>query len=474
MKELGDVYREECGLMGLVSCDEAANLAYLGLYAQQHRGQEGAGIATCDTAVSEVSHGETEFHLHRGQGLVADVFARTDFSTLAGKHAIGHVRYTTAGGSSLVNVQPFVAEVSFGKVAIAHNGNLTNAAVLREQLIAQGAIFATASDSEVLLHLLARTDASKPLPERIVQALTPLDGGFCFLILCEDRLFAARDAHGLRPLVLGSIGDGFVLASESCAFDLLDAHYIREIEPGEVLEISFSDGQHRRYFPFQPKRLAPCIFEFVYFARPDSVVFGDNVYSVRKRLGEELAAEALVEADMVIPVPDSGVTAAIGFSQASGIPLEMGLIRNHYVGRTFIEPQQSIRHFGVKIKLNANAELLRGKRIIVVDDSLVRGTTSKKIVEILRRAGAKEVHLRISAPPTTDPCYYGIDTPSKDELIASSRSVAEIQKFIDVDTLAFLSREGMFRAVRKDIGTMCDACFSGDYPDSLISIGAKN
>jgi len=451
-----DKFREECGLVGVWNHREAANLAYLGLYAQQHRGQEGVGIAAVDPAAGS-------FTVHRDLGLVADVFDRFDFSRLPGPHAIGHVRYTTAGGNLLANVQPLYAEVSRGRMAVAHNGNLINADTLRQELIADGAIFSATSDTEVFLHLLARAKKHVPIVESVIAALQQVRGAFSLLFLFEDRLIAVRDPNGFRPLVLGSLGDGFVLASETCAFDLIGARYIRDLEPGEVLEISGS-GEMQRYFPFGHTRPSPCIFEYVYFARPDSNVFGRNVYGVRKRLGEELAKEQPVEADLVIPVPDSGVTAAIGYAQQAGIPLELGLIRNHYVGRTFIEPKQSIRDFGVKIKLNPNADLLRGKRIIVVDDSIVRGTTSRKLVQMLRDAGTREVHMRISAPPTIAPCYYGIDTPERGELIASHKSVEEIARFIGVDSLGYLSMEGLYRAVQATTGHFCDACFSDTYP----------
>ncbi|MCO6431201.1 MAG: amidophosphoribosyltransferase [Deltaproteobacteria bacterium] len=450
-----DKFREECGLMGVWNHPEAANLVYLGLYAQQHRGQEGAGV------VSVSNNGRPRFHIHKGIGLVSEVFQKYDFGSLPGKQSIGHVRYTTAGGNHLSNVQPFYAEISSGGVVIAHNGNLINADTLREQLIDDGAIFASSSDTEAILHLLARSPGNLMLVERVISALHEIKGAFSLLLMFGDRMIAVRDPNGLRPLALGSLGDGLVVASETCAFDLIGAKYLRDIEPVEVLEIS-GESDTKSYFPFGVTRPSPCIFEYVYFARPDSNVFGKNVYPIRKRMGQELAREHPVPADYVIPVPDSGVTAAIGYAQEAGIPLELGLIRNHYVGRTFIEPQQSIRDFGVKIKLNANSELLKGKRIVVVDDSIVRGTTSKKLVKMLKQAGASEVHMRISAPPTIDPCYYGIDTPQKEELIASRKSIPEIAEYLGVKSLAYLSMEGLYRAVGE--GTFCDACFSGNYP----------
>lgn len=453
-----DKFREECGLFGVWNNREAANLTYLGLFAQQHRGQEGAGVV----ALSRVS-GEEQFSIHKQLGLVADIFTDFDFQKLPGDAAIGHVRYTTAGGHKLANVQPFFAEIAQGGVAIAHNGNLINADRLREQLIAEGSIFSATSDTEVILHLLARGQKNVPLVERVIAALKTVSGAYSLLFLFKDRMMAVRDPNGFRPLCLGSLNGSHVVASETCAFDLIGAEFVRDIEPGELVEIS-GVNELKSYYPFGPAKESPCIFEYIYFARPDSNIFGRNVYAVRKRLGQELAREAPVKADYVVPVPDSGVTAAIGYSQESKIPLEMGLIRNHYVGRTFIEPKQSIRDFGVRLKLNANNDVLQGKSIVVVDDSIVRGTTSRKLVKMLREAGAREVHMRISAPPTTDPCYYGIDTPTKAELIASSQDTKKIAEFIGVDTLAYLSIEGMYRAVQSARGKFCDACFSGVYP----------
>ncbi len=455
--ELDDKFREECGLMGLWNHKEASNLTYLGLYAQQHRGQEGAGVVSLDRV-------EGRFSIHKNIGLVADIFSDFDFSKLPGDSAIGHVRYTTAGGNIVANVQPFFADIALGKVAIAHNGNLVNADALREELIKSGAIFSASSDTEVVLHLLARgAKAQTPVIEIVIGALKKIKGAYSMLFLFRDRMIAVRDPQGFRPLCIGELNGSIVVASETCAFDLVGAKYIRDVEPGEVVEIS-GDSQIKSYFPFPMGKVSPCIFEYVYFARPDSSVFGRNVYPVRKAMGRELANEQPVEADIVVPVPDSGVTAAIGYAEASGIPLELGLIRNHYIGRTFIEPKQAIRDFGVKIKLNANSEVLKGKRVIVIDDSIVRGTTSKKLVQMLRAAGAKELHMRISAPPTTDPCYYGIDTPEKAELIASHKSVDEIAAYLGVDSLAYLSLEGLYRAVGSVKGKFCDACFSGNYP----------
>ena len=452
-----DKFNEECALVGVWNHPEAANLAYLALYAQQHRGQEGAGVTAFNP-----SEGGTFSH-HRGLGLVSDVFGDFDFTNLPGENALGHIRYSTAGGLGLSNVQPFYAEVAIGRVAIAHNGNLINADKLRKELIADGAIFQTTSDTEVVLHRIAREPHNIPRVEAVISALKKVKGAFSMMVLFSDRLIAVRDPAGVRPMSLGQLDGSYIVASETCAFDLLGAEYVRDVEPGELIEIS-ADGKLESYSPFEDSREAACIFEYVYFSRPDSRVFGRAVYPIRKRMGSQLAKESPVEADIVIPVPDSGVTAAIGYAQEANLPMEMGLIRNHYVGRTFIEPKQSIRNFGVKIKLNANPDILKGKSVVVIDDSIVRGTTSKKIVTMLRKAGAKEIHFRISSPPTKDPCYYGIDTPTKEELIASSKSVEEIREFIGADSLAYLSREGLYEAVNAEKNCMCDACFSGEYP----------
>jgi amidophosphoribosyltransferase len=454
-----DKFHDECGLMAVWNHPEAANLTYLGLYAQQHRGQEGAGVVSSKKNGDNVRH----FHVHKGLGLVADVFNHFDFSRLPGEIAIGHVRYTTAGGNKLANVQPFVADISLGCVAVAHNGNLINADQLRKELIEQGSIFGSTSDTEIVLHLLANSDVTVPRVENVIAALERIQGAFSLVILFEDRLIVARDRHGLRPLAMGTLDGATVFASETCAFDLIGAQYVRDVAVGEVVEV-FLDGTTKSYFPFGFSKQAPCIFEYVYFARPDSNVFGKNVYQLRKNMGAELAKECPADADLVIAVPDSGVAAAIGYAEAAKLPFEMGLVRNHYVGRTFIEPKQSIRDFGVKIKLNANPAVLAGKSIIVVDDSIVRGTTSRKLVAMLRQAGATQVHLRISSPPTTDPCYYGIDTPDKQELIAARHTVDEIAEYIGVDSLAYLSNEGLYRAVGASPGTFCDACFTGSYP----------
>ncbi|OGQ55683.1 MAG: amidophosphoribosyltransferase [Deltaproteobacteria bacterium RIFCSPLOWO2_02_56_12] len=451
-----DKLREECAVMGVFGHPEAANMVYLGLYALQHRGQESSGIVSSDGKVL-VSH--------RQMGLVADIFKEEVIKRLEGASAIGHNRYSTSGQSHIKNAQPFVVEYVQGPIAISHNGNLVNAGVLRDELEASGSIFQSTSDTEVIIHLIA-TSRETTLMGRIVEALSRARGAYSLLFLTLDRMIAARDPMGFRPLVLGEFKSGrtrgFVVASETCALDLIEAQYLREVEPGEI--ITFGPKGMESLKPFPPAPHAKCIFEYIYFARPDSNLYGRNVYLVRKELGRQLARENGVEADLVTPVPDSGVPAAIGYAEESGLPLEFGLIRNHYVGRTFIEPQESIRHFGVKIKLNAQREVLEGKRVVVVDDSIVRGTTSRKIVRMLRDAGAKKVHMRISSPPTTGPCYYGIDTPTRSELIASASSVEEIRKFIDADSLCYLSHEGMYGFLDGRTQGFCDACFSGNYP----------
>lgn len=441
-----------CGVFGIFGHEEAANLTYLGLHALQHRGQESAGIVSSDGKA---------LHAHRQMGLVADVFTAEALSRLPGRAAIGQVRYSTAGVSQLKNAQPFSVEYAGGSLAICHNGNLVNAEALRSDLEHEGAIFQSDSDTEAIVHLIAR--AKEPsFEQRLIQALRRVEGAYSLLFLTERQLVAVRDSYGFRPLVLGRLKGAYVLASETTALDLLEAEFVREVEPGEMVIID-QDGL-RSLYPFKKTRLGRCIFEHVYFAKPDSVLFGMSVYEVRKNLGRQLAREQPVDADLVIAVPDSGVPAAIGFSQVSGIPYDNGLIRSHYVGRTFIEPQQSIRHFGVKLKLSAVREVLRGKRVAVVDDSIVRGTTSRKIVKMLRAAGAREVHLRISSPPTRWPCFYGIDTPSRQELIASSHSVEEIAGYVTADSLGYLSLRGLGTAVGDpDTATFCSACFTGQY-----------
>jgi amidophosphoribosyltransferase len=450
-----DKFREECGVVGVFGHPEAATLAYLGLYALQHRGQESAGIVS--------SNGEALIS-HRAMGLVADIFDQATLATLKGCIAIGHNRYSTTGNTVLKNCQPFVVEWAHGALAIGHNGNLVNAELLREELEERGSIFQSTSDTEVIIHLIAASPGST-LVERLVDALRRVQGAYSLVMMTEDRLIGARDPAGFRPLVLGRLGEAWVLASETCALDLVDATYEREVEPGEIVEITAAGLRSVRPFPVQPHRR--CVFEYVYFARPDSMLFGRNVYEVRKELGRQLARESAVPADIVIPVPDSGVPAAIGFAEQAGIPFEMGLIRNHYVGRTFIEPSSSIRHFGVKVKLNAQRAVLAGKRVVVVDDSIVRGTTSRKLVTMLRQAGAQEVHMRISSPPTRNPCYYGIDTPTRAELIASSQGLEEIRRYLGADSLAYLSADGLYAFTKGRSDGFCDACFSGAYPVPL-------
>jgi amidophosphoribosyltransferase len=451
-----DKFKDECGVFGIFGHPEAANMNYLGLYALQHRGQEGCGISAADGS---------SIRTHVGGGLVADVFKDNKiFNSLPGQAAIGHVRYSTAGGDSLKNCQPITVNYSRGSIAVAHNGNLVNAQEVRCELEKSGSIFSTTSDTEVIVHLLARSQADA-LADRMAEALRAVRGAYSLVFLTETRMVAVRDPSGFRPLVLGKVDGAYVVASETCALDLIEAEYIREVEPGEMIVFD-KDGMTSMH-PFEEQKISQCVFELIYFARPDSTVFSQQVYEKRKDFGRKLAREHAVEADIVIPVPDSGVPAAIGYAEESGIPFQMGLIRNHYIGRTFIEPQQSIRHFGVKIKLNAIRDVFAGKRVVVVDDSVVRGTTSRKIIKMIRNAGAKEVHMRVSAPPTSYPCYYGIDTPTRKELIASSHSIDEICKYITADTLGYLSIDGMRRVVGVEDGTcgnFCDACFNGDYP----------
>jgi amidophosphoribosyltransferase len=448
-------FGEKCGVFGVFGHPEASNMAYLGLHALQHRGQESSGIVSSDRA---------NLFSHREMGLVADIFDRETLKKLPGDLAIGHNRYSTAGSSEIKNAQPFVVETGFGSLAIAHNGNLVNAAEIREELEAEGAIFQSSMDTEVIVHLMARAE-ERDLAGRLVAALRRVKGSYSLLILTATQLIAVRDPHGFRPLVLGHQRDAVVFASETCALDLIEAEFDREIDPGELVVV---DGEGMRsYRPFAAVERAHCVFELIYFARPDSLVFGRTVHDVRKEFGRRLAAEAPVEADIVVPVPDSGVAAALGYAEASGIPFDMGLIRNHYVGRTFIEPRQSIRHFGVKLKLNPVRSAIEGRRVVVVDDSIVRGTTSRKIVKMLRAAGAREVHMRLSSPPITHPCYYGIDTPNRNELMAATHSVEETRVYITADTLAYLSIEGLAGAVVPDARNFCYACFCGDYPVSF-------
>ncbi|OIO71192.1 MAG: amidophosphoribosyltransferase [Zetaproteobacteria bacterium CG1_02_55_237] len=454
---MDDHFHDECGVFGVFDHSEAANLTYLGLYAQQHRGQESAGIVTTDGR---------QFHSHRGMGLVADIFGKSDLKRLKGQRSIGHVRYSTSGDSGLRNCQPFSYEYAHGGIAMCHNGNIVNATDLRHELEQTGSIFQSTSDTEVLIHLVARSRA-KSMRERLAEAVMRLQGGFSLLVLVEKRLVGVRDRHGLRPLVLGKLGDSWVLSSETCAFDLIGATYVRDVEPGEMVVIEENSIESIKLFEKPEPRF--CVFEYVYFARPDSNLEGVNVYQARYRIGEELAREAPADADLVIPVPDSGTPPAMGYAEASGLPFQMGLIRNHYIGRTFIEPKQSIRNFGVKLKLNPNRQLIEGKRVVLVDDSIVRGTTSRKLVEMVRKAGAKEVHMRISSPPTKHSCFYGIDTPDEDQLMANKMNIEEMCKALGADSLAFVSFEGLYRAVGKPRSVHCDACFSGDYPVAIES-----
>ncbi|HUP46674.1 MAG TPA: amidophosphoribosyltransferase [Thermoanaerobaculia bacterium] len=472
-----DKFKDECGVFGILNHRDASNLTYLGLYALQHRGQESAGIASVSIGEACGSTGEGEqiitpgtvqIHSEKEMGYVADIFTQERLARLPGDTAIGHVRYSTTGGSMLCNAQPIVASTSKGPIALAHNGNLVNGSEIRRELEADGAIFNSMSDTEVIVHLIARS--KEPNLERaFVDALSRCRGAWSIVLLAPGRIFVARDPWGFRPLVLGRFEEAIAVSSETCAFDLIGADVIREVQAGEVLVIERSTGvpDIRKVHQFASPFEARCIFEHVYFARPDSIIFGNNVAEIRQRFGAQLAREHPIDADCVIPVPDSGLFAALGYALESGIPFQFGLVRNHYVGRTFIEPKQSIRHFGVKVKLNPVRGIVEGKRIILIDDSIVRGTTSKKIVRMLKQFGAKEVHMRISSPPTTGPCYYGIDTPQRRELIASSHSTEAIREFIEADTLGYLSEEGMLAAVRNgdDPSRLyCRACFTGNYP----------
>ncbi|HEX4419555.1 MAG TPA: amidophosphoribosyltransferase [Kofleriaceae bacterium] len=453
-----------CGVFGIHGHDEAANIAYLGLHALQHRGQESAGLVAVD---------DDRIRRHVAMGLVSDVFNREVLAGLPGSTAVGHVRYSTAGSSELRNAQPFLFEYAGGQLAIAHNGNIVNANELRAELDASGSIFQTNSDTEVIVHLMAKAREPDVLG-KLMAALRRVRGAYSLVLLTHDaKMIGVRDPNGFRPLVIGRLKDAFVLSSETCSFDLIEAEYIRDVEPGEIVVIDKGGMTSHRL----PETAAPtfCVFEHVYFARPDSFLNGKSVYRAREKLGKRLAQEAPVVADVVIPVPDSGVPAAVGYANQAKIPFEMGLIRSHYVGRTFIEPQDSIRHFGVRLKLSVVRAIVDGKRVVVVDDSLVRGTTSRKIVKMLRNAGAREVHLRISAPPTTHPCFYGIDTPTRSELVASSHTIEEIGRYVTCDSLAYLSHEGMMQAVGTEGGGSgyCSACFTGKYAVPLGPLGTS-
>jgi len=448
-----DHFRDRCGLFGIFGHPEAGRLTYLGLYAQQHRGQESAGIVAAEG---------NKLHVEKGMGLVNDVFDEHRLEALPGDRAMGHVRYSTAGDTVAANAQPILIECHRGPIALGHNGNLVNAAKLRNELEAAGSIFQSTSDTEVILHLYARSHREK-LEDAIAASLSKVMGAFSLLFLTPDALVAARDPWGFRPLCIGKLEGAYIVASETCALDLIDAEYVRDVEPGELVVI---DREGLRSFrPFPPEPVRQCVFEHVYFARPDSIVFGRNVLATRAAMGRQLARESPADADIVVPVPDSGMGAALGYAEESGLPFAWGLIRNHYVGRTFIEPRQSIRSFGVKIKLNPVRSVLEGKRVVLIDDSIVRGTTSRKIVGMVREGGAREVHLRISSPPTMGPCYYGIDTPTREELIASNHTVEQIREWVGADSLSYLSQDGLLAAVGDEAGQRhCTACFSGRYP----------
>lgn len=459
-----DHFHDECGVFGVFGHPEAANLTYLGLYALQHRGQESAGIVASD------GH---DLNLHRAMGDVEEIFQPGVLATLPGNLAIGHTRYSTAGDKALLNAQPIMIDCNKGKVALGHNGNLTNAAEWRRKLEHRGSIFQTNSDTEVIVHLIARSQA-RNLSGALGDALNQVEGAYSLVMLTQDELYAVRDPRGFRPLVLGKLPatekspEAWLVASETCAFDLLNAHYVREIEPGEMVRISRSGIESIRFAPPKPHQY--CIFEHVYFSRPDSTIFGRSVNHSREALGRLLAREHPVAADLVVPVPDSGVPAAVGYALESGIPFRMGLIRNHYIGRTFIEPSQAIRSFGVKLKLNPVRELIDGQRVILVDDSIVRGTTSRKIVAMMREAGAKEVHMRISCPPTISPCYYGVDTPTREELIAAMNSTEEVRNYLEADSLGYLSLPALRQAVNDTEGNFCTSCYTGNYPTDLVQL----
>jgi amidophosphoribosyltransferase len=460
-----DTLHEECGVFGIYGHADAGALAVLGLHALQHRGQEAAGVVTCDNG---------QFIAERHSGLVGDIFGRNSpaAANLKGRVAVGHVRYSTAGGSNVRNIQPIYADLAGGGLAIAHNGNLTNADTLRTELVEQGSIFQSTSDTETIVHLAARS-AKTRIVDKLVDALAQVEGAYSLVALTDKRLIGARDPFGVRPLVLGELDGAPILASETCALDIIGASYVRDIKPGEVVVIDETGIES--HFPFKPQQHRFCVFEYIYFARPDSVVEGRSVYEARKAIGRVLAGEAPVAADLVVPVPDSGVPAALGYATAAGIPFELGIIRNHYVGRTFIEPSDHIRHLGVRLKHSPNRAKIQGKRVVLVDDSIVRGTTSKKIVEMMREAGAAEVHFRITSPPYAHSCFYGVDTPNTDELLAHRMDVEEMRKFVGADSLAFISMDGLYRAMGEgrrnaEKPQFCDACFNGDYPIALTDL----
>jgi amidophosphoribosyltransferase len=457
-----DKLREECGVFGIFDQEDAAAVTALGLHALQHRGQEAAGI---------VSYDGEHFHIHRAKGQVGDNFNSEDvIKRLPGRSAIGHVRYSTTGDSILRNVQPLFADFAFGGMAVAQNGNLTNARALRTELVEKGHLFQSTTDTEVIIHLIA-TSRGHNLNQRVIDAVSRLEGAYSLVLISRKKVIGVRDPHGVRPLVLGTLDGNPVLASETCALDIIGADFVRDVEPGEMIVLD-EDGVHSAQ-PFPRRQSRFCIFEYIYFARPDSQVEGLSVYDTRKQIGAELSREAGIDADVVVPVPDSGVPAAMGYAEAAGLPFELGIIRNHYVGRTFIEPADQIRHLGVKLKHSPNRQVLAGKRVILVDDSIVRGTTSTKIVEMVRGAGATEVHMRISSPPTSHSCFYGIDTPERSKLLAANNTIEEMADIIGVDTLAYISIDGLYRAMGKEEGRneampqYCDACFTGKYPTRL-------
>lgn len=474
LHEAHDHFKDECGVFGIYGSEDAAAHTALGLHALQHRGQEAAGIVSYDKGL---------FSLHKASGHVGDNFNSSEIMDhLVGDCAIGHVRYSTTNDKHTRNIQPLFAEFNFGGLAIAHNGNLTNAAQLRKFLIQQGSIFQSTMDTEIFVHLIA-TSKKERVADRVVDALNQVEGAYSLVALTQKKLIGARDPLGVRPLCLGVLGDAYILTSESCALDIIGAKFIRDVEPGELVIIDRSGL--KSFKPFEPKASRFCVFEYVYFSRPDSFVEGKHVYSVRKEIGKYLAKEKPVKADVVVPVPDSGVPAALGFAEASNIPFELGIIRNHYVGRTFIEPTDKVRHLGVKLKHNPNSSVLKGKDVVLVDDSIVRGTTSQKIINMVKEAGANKVHMRIASPPTTDPCFYGVDTPDRDKLIASKHTNEEIARIIGADSLEFISVEGMYKATglksRNDKQPQfCDACFTGDYPikvqekNNLVSLVAEH
>ncbi|PKL39843.1 MAG: amidophosphoribosyltransferase [Spirochaetae bacterium HGW-Spirochaetae-1] len=454
--------KEECGIFGIFGHPKAANLAYLGLYALQHRGQESAGIASSDG---------NHIVRYAGMGKVIDVFEPKHMDNLQGDRAIGHNRYSTTGSSYLRNAQPFRAESNLGPIVLAHNGNLSNAGTLRFELEQKGHIFQTTIDSEVIVHLMARSGI-KDFLEALIHSLKQVKGAYSLLIMNREKIYAVRDPHGLRPLVLGKVQGAYCVASETCAFDIVDAEYLREIHPGELVELS-SYGI-KSYYPFEKQPESLCVFEYIYFSRPDSIIFGESVHEMRIQLGRMLARQAPVEADIVVPIPDSSVSAAIGYARESNIPYELAMIRSHYIGRTFIEPEQRIRDFGVKIKFNVVRSAVEGKKIVVVDDSIMRGTTMRKIIKMFRNAGAKEIHVRISSPPTRFPCFYGIDIPTRKELIAASHTIEEIRKYLRVDSIEYMTVETMLQAIDRPKMGFCTACFDSNYPSPLDDCAEEN